>query len=814
MVISGNYKINSIYLVRFIAVSLMVLFTASNLLSQSIFVYNQQTGSPISDVVIFNNDKSKTGLTNIMGMVDISQFTENEEINFQHPSFLTVQLVKSNIAVLHFKVPLNEKLINLEEVIVSASKWETKSNEIPNKIEQIERKDIIFNNPATSADMIAGGNQVFVQKSQLGGGSPMIRGFAANKILLVVDGVRMNNAIYRSGNLHNVLQTDVNSIESTEIIFGPGTNIYGSDALGGVIDIHTLKPEFSYGDKMVGSGYALARISTADFERTLSSNFNFSNKKWAFMANISYSKFDDLKMGSIHNDYNLRHDYIDIIDGNDTIIQNSDPQIQRFSGYSQLSFMTKIRHRYSKYVDWDYSLLLTTSSGVPRYDRLLQKSDGVLKYSLWNYEPQQWLMNKLSVNMHNNASFYDNAVITFAYQNVKEGRTDRKYKSDWLRKREEQVNIFSLNTDFDKILSEGNFVYYGLEFVYNNVASSGLKENIITDAEEIISSRYPDGGTNFFQSGAYVSYKKNISSIPITILAGTRLSYVSLKSKFNDTTFYQLPYTEISINNEAITGSVGMVYHPDDWQFNINLSSGFRAPNLDDVAKIFDSEPGNVIVPNENLKPEYLYNIDIGIIHKFSDVAKLEITAFYSYLVDAMVRRDFTLNGQDSIMYDGELSKVQAVVNTGSATIYGASAVFDIKIIKNIALNTILTTIVGEDNTGEPLRHAPPLYGGTKLTFEQNRLKMVVGANYNAEISYSNLAPSERDKAYMYAMDANGNPYSPGWWTLNLTGSYAFNEKFITTFKIDNMMDYRYRTYSSGITAPGRNFILAVRYSF
>ena len=91
---------------------------------------------------------------------------------------------------------------------------------------------------------------------------------------------------------------------------------------------------------------------------------------------------------------------------------------------------------------------------------------------------------------------------------------------------------------------------------------------------------------------------------------------------------------------------------------------------------------------------------------------------------------------------------------------------------------------------------------------------MAVGVDYNAEIGFSNLAPSERDKAYLYATDANGKPYSPGWWTLNFMGSYAFNEKFITSFGLDNILDYRYRTYSSGITAPGRNFLIAFRYSF
>jgi len=783
-------------------------------ISQKVYIYNQQTGNPVSNVALFNADHSKNEISNNIGIVDISAFSDNDEITFQHPSYQPITLNKGAISSIKFKVPLNEKLVKLNEVVVSASKWETKANEIPNKIEKISRKEIILDNPATSADMISSGNQVFVQKSQLGGGSPMIRGFAANKILFVVDGIRMNNAIYRSGNLQNVLQADVNSIENAEIIFGPGTNIYGSDALGGVIDFHTLAPKFNSINKMATSGSALARMASANFERTINANVNIANDRWAFLASISYSKFGDQKMGSMQNDYNLRDEYVDIIDGNDSIIANSDPKVQKFSGYDQLSFVSKVGHKFSENVDWEYGLYLTTTSSVPRYDRLTQYSDGKLKYAVWNYEPQQWFMNRLTVNMHNNASWYDNATMTFGFQNVKEGRNDRKYKNNWLRKRKEQVNIFSFNTDFDKSMKNGHTLYYGIELVYNDVISEGIEENIVTNETNKISSRYPDGGTKFFQAGAYMSYKKNFTSIPLTFLAGMRYSFVSIESKFKDTTFYQLPYSSINLNNNAITGSIGLVYHPGEWQYNINLSSGFRAPNLDDVAKIFDSEPGNVVVPNENLKPEYLYNLDLGIIRKFDGIAKVEINAFYSYLVDAMVRSDFTLNGKDSIYYDGELSKVQAVINTGSATIYGASAIVNVRLAKNISFNTVATIMKGEDDNGDALRHVPPFYGSTGITFENGKLKLALSADYNGEMSYENMAPSERDKEYLYATDSNGDPYSPSWWTLNLNGTYSFSRSFLTSFGVDNIMDYRYRPYSSGIAAPGRNFIIAFRYTF
>lgn len=179
-----------------------------------------------------------------------------------------------------------------------------------------------------------------------------------------------------------------------------------------------------------------------------------------------------------------------------------------------------------------------------------------------------------------------------------------------------------------------------------------------------------------------------------------------------------------------------------------------------------------------------------------------------------MVRRDFQIDGKDSIMYDGEMSKVQAMVNTGYAQIYGLSFFFDFQIISTLKFSTTLTYTKGIDDDGYAMRHAPPLFGSTALVFERNLFKLALSANYNAEVSYQNLAPTERSKAYLYGTDVDGNPYAPAWWTLNLKGSYKFSKKFITTFGVENILDYRYRPYSSGITASGRNFIIAFRYSF
>lgn len=791
-----------------------LLFSGIVSFGQQIRVLDGQTGKAIPQVLIYNRSKNHSVLSNAQGKAELVGFGKQDTLIFQHPSYQIKQLSFSEISKHRFKVLLNEAFIDLNEVVVSANKWEENKNEIPNKIEQIKSRDILMNLPATSADMLAQSQMVFVQKSQLGGGSPMIRGFAANRILFVVDGVRMNNAIYRSGNLQNILQADVNSIAAAEIIFGPGTNLYGSDALGGVMDLHLISPALNHEKAWKANGHVSGRLASAAFEKGLHVDLNLANNKVAFLTSVSVTDFNDLRMGKRGANRFVRNEYVTRIGNVDSIVQNAHPYIQKFSGYSQLNLMQKAKLSLPGKSSLDVGLYYSATSDVPRYDRLTQLSKGKPKYAEWYYQPQSWLMGRVGMHFHKKTVMYNQARIAVAFQQVQEGRNDRKYKHDALRSRVEKVNILSLNAQFNKDLGHGQQLFYGGQYDKNEVSSSGIETNIITGETDPVASRYPDGGTTSSQAGLYLSYKKVFKTIPLSLASGVRWSATSLSSDFIDTSYYHLPYTHIGIQNQAFTGNAGLVYYPGQWQLRMNLSSGFRAPNLDDVAKIFDSEPGNVVVPNEHLKPETLYNIDFGVKKSFGQKADVEITLFYSYLRNAMVRRDFQLNGHDSIVYDGQLSRVQAVVNAGYANIYGVSFETEIQLVKGLGVQSNLNFTKGKDDQGESLRHVPPLFGAVSLFYEQAGLRVDLGTVFNGQISYENLAPSEKDKAYLYALNNNGLPYSPAWWTLNLRLNYAFSEKLLAGLAIENIFDQAYRPYSSGISAPGLNVLFSLHYSF
>lgn len=790
-----------------------MLLPVVNVFPQTITVSDSEGAVPIPDVAILNPSKTILIYSNRSGKAEISAFTSEGMICFQHFSYERICLSISDIKNAGYKVSLTRKLFAIDEFVVSANRWEQSKSEVPNKISSILSPQIRFQNPQTAADLIANSDEVFIQKSQLGGGSPMIRGFATNRILIVVDGVRMNNAIYREGNIQNIISIDPAVIESAEIIFGPGASIYGSDALGGVMDFHTKKALLSTGEKLFIKADAYTRYSSADKEKTGHLDFSIGSGKVAFLSSISYSDFGNLRMGSKGDTTYLRKEYAININGKDTVIANPDKRDQIFSGYNQINTMNKLRFRISDKIDLVLTNHFSELSNVPRYDRLIQYKSGTLRYGDWYYGPQVWMMNNIQLTLSGKTKLYDEARIIAAQQSYKESRHDRSFGKSSVNEQFEKVGIFSFNADLDKKLKDENqLIYYGIEMVYNNIKSDANTRDIITGVITPAGSRYPNGKNIYSSISAYIGYKNNLSE-RLTFNTGLRYNHVTLNSTIADNSYYSFPDTTIYISNGALTGAAGIVYRPEkNFRINFNGSTGFRAPNLDDAGKIFDSAPGVVVVPNPDLKPEYAFNADLGLSKDFGKFLHLEITGFYTYLNDAMVRGDFLFNGEDSIMYKGTLSKVEAMVNTSYANVYGVSVILQANLTNNLMLKSSLNITEGEEKGGVPLRHSTPIFGATHLVYERPAFKADLYSVYNGAKPFSKMAPSEVEKAYMYATDKDGNPWSPGWYTINFKVSYNISKWFILNGGVENIFDNRYRPYSSGIVSPGRNYIISLRF--
>ena len=793
-----------------------VLLLAASSQAQVLTIQDQVTHQPLPMVTILSKSPQLTAITDAKGQAAIAAFQEADSIYIHYVGYKNEVYTYAQLREKRFKLFLAESNISLDAVVISATRWQQEKRDVPNRILTISPKEIMLQNPQTAGDLLGQSGEVFIQKSQLGGGSPMIRGFATNRVLLTVDGVRMNTSIFRSGNLQNVISLDPFAIERTEVLFGPGSVIYGSDAIAGVMSFYTISPKLSSDEKAQINGNAVGRWSSANAEKTGHFDISIGLKKWAFVTSATYTDFDDLKMGSNGPEEYLRPTYVETINGIDETVPNPDPLVQVPTGYNQFNLMQKIR--FKPHANWDisYGFHYSTTSDNPRYDRLIRQRGENLRSAEWYYGPQVWMMNNLSATHTAEKKAYDKLSLNLAQQFFKESRHDRDFENAIRFNRTEKVNAFSATLDLEKSLGEKHALFYGAEVIYNKVNSTGEDEDITTGSIVPGPARYPNGA-EWSSYAAFLTYHYKASE-RLAIQTGARYNHFLLNAAFDDT-FYAFPFTSANINAGALTGSAGVVYSPyPTLQLSTNLSTGFRSPNVDDVGKVFDSSPGSVVIPNPDLKSEYAYNVDVSVAKTFGDVLKVDATAFYTYLDDALVRRDFTLNGQDSINYAGELSQVQAMQNAAHANVWGVQAGAEVKLPAGFGLSGRFNYQKGEeeleDGSRAPLRHASPIFGATHFTYTRNRFKADVYAVYNGEVSNARLAPEEQEKDYMYAIDENGNPYSPSWTTLNFKALYQLTDYLMVNAGVENITDQRYRPYSSGIVAPGRNFILSLRASF
>lgn len=788
--------------------------------AQTITVVDKTTQQTLPGVAVYTNNAPSTMATNVKGEIDAAGFKSADSIYFRHIGYETAVYSYQQLASMKFKIELTETNISLGEVIVSANRWEENQIETPNRIEKITMREVAFQNPQTSADLLGTSGYAYIQKSQLGGGSPILRGFATNRIMLVVDGVRMNNAIFRTGNLQNVISLDAASMESTEILFGPGAVMYGSDAIGGVMDFHTLHPNLSDSTgKLLFTGNAFGRHSTANKEKTGHIDFNIGLKKFAFVTSFSYSDYDDLKTGSEGNSYFLRPSYVETFNGIDSMIVNVEPSVQVQSGYSQINAIQKIHFKPNESWDIDYAFHYSETSDVPRYDRLTldDNEDGVLDNAVWYYGPQKWMMNRLGITHTKENKLYNQLRIVAAIQNYEESRHDRRFNNAKLRNQTETVDALSFNLDLDKKIGEKATLFYGAEVVHNSIGSVANRMHIETNEVEPTNTRYPDGST--WQSyGAYLNLKYKLA--PKWIMnTGLRYSYYMIKADF-DTSLFPFPFVHAENNNGAFNGCLGFVYSPDEtWQVYMNGSTGFRAPNIDDIGKVFESEPGSVVVPNPDLEPEYAYNAEIGTAKTFDNFLKADFALYYTLLDNALARRNFQYNGQDSILYDGELSQVQAIQNITKAYVYGIQAGVELNFGMGIGLSSNISYQYGEEQSEDsliyyPKSHLPPLFGSTHLTYQRKNFKFDLYVDYNANLEYEDLALSERNDDAPYAKNASGLPFVPAWYTLNFKAGWYISKYLSINLGVENITDQLYRPYASGISAPGINFIAALKVKF
>ncbi|MBE7629218.1 TonB-dependent receptor [Tenacibaculum piscium] len=841
---------------------LFFLFTSLVLFSQKLTLIDAKTGKAIDGVAVYNKNKTKSAISSVAGFVNISEFKKEEILIFSHVSYADFQEKKAVLKKNNYQVYLSKHTEQLDEIIVSVFKNKEKTNRIAEQIAVVSLQDIQKISPQTSADLLANIAGIKVQKSQFGGGSPVLRGMESNRVLLVVDGVRMNNAIYRKGHLQNSITVNPNLLERTEVVFGPSSVIYGSDALGGVIHYYTKTPKLfkvsnqnknenksknkskNSSKKSTIKASHFLRYSSVNNEVTNSITAELQFEKWASLTNISHSNFEDLKMGKNRthgfDNWGKVFFYSDNLNGNYTENpkKNTNVNLQKNTGFHQTDFLQKFFVPLSKNTDFKLNIQYSTSSDIPRFDKLTALKDGGLKFAEWYYAPQNRVLISSQLDINPKKKWLEKGTIILAYQNIEESRIQRKFGSLKRSYKHENVNVFSINTDFTVPLAKKRDLAYGFELTYNDVNSkaygkilkinntnnSEIRNNSIGFEDDfIVQSRYPDGGSNYFSSAMYLDYRQDISRNS-TLNTGIRCTNTQLNAHWKNQKFIKLPSNDIHLENTAVTATAGYVYKPaENWQLNTVFSSGFRSPNIDDVGKVREKN-GEVTVPNIYLKPEHAYNAELGA-QKYFNHKKFRIGAniYYTLLNNYIYREAFILGEKDTILYQEELTNIVANVNKGNAYITGGTLSYQGQISENWkTLGTITYTKGRAYDTNLPLSSIPPLFGRFELNYFNEKFETGANFIFNAkkDISKYNLEEGIDNQQQTPVVnqditkDIDSYYGSPSWVTLGLYAKYIVNSNVTIQTQCSNLLDAHYKEFASGISASGRNISVSLVTNF
>ena len=780
--------------------------------SQEIKLLNSY-GAPLKNKsVLIHHHHTDTLKTNRKGIIKINDKTNFDSITvIEHQTTISKKTIIANdkeLIIPAYKIgalpEFETQTINNAHILNSLKEFDH---------ETISNNDILSSDFSTSADILLLTHGVTIQKSQGGGGSPIIRGFEANRILLMVDGVRMNNAIYRSGHIQNSLTIDPFIIEDCNVIYGPSAVSFGSDAIGGVVNYATIKPLVSNSkDSVYEKIRFISRFNHGADELTNHIDFNIGKQKWASFSSITFKQFGDITMGNNrthgYQDWGKVYHYVDNQFGFDSLITNFNPNKQVGVGYDQIDLTQKILFKPNRHVEIMLNSQWSSSTKIQRFDQLNNyTSSETPQFAQWEYGPQKRWMNSINFNWNKSNLLFDELNGNASYQQVEESRYLRLFNAEIQENNIENIQISGFTINANKFFLDNLTLSYGGELYVNKLNSVGQQKNINTNLISPHFSRYPSGGSNMFMQGYYSMLR--LQKEKYSLVSGIRSSINNVFGQFNDSLLTN-SFDDINTANQSLNGSIHFSYYPNEkTKYNVAISTGFRTPNIDDLGKVFIKD-FFITVPNNNLIPEYAYNGTIGIIKslKLSNWGNINIrlTGFGTILDNMITKDDYYLNGSPTLNWNGENYTVIANQNEESGLVYGFNHALDISINSfqfQYALNYTKGFITSNLT---PIGHIPPLTGNIYLNYNKNKCSFSLFSFFNGTKKIADFGTGNVDNP----LEATPEGY-PSWYTLNAKVSLKINTQIRLAMSVNNLLDVHYKTFASGISAPGRNYCLTIR---
>jgi len=737
-------------------------------------VHDAVTGAPLIATNVFLRGSMRGAFTDREGRFIISNLPPLEDqlvaSHFGYREYEAAISIDEGETI-HVEIVLMPETLEMERVTVTAHR-RSESEFRTQKAVSVEDEVAIDNRSASStADALREMPGILIQKTTAGHGAPIIRGLIGNDILLLYNGVRLNRPTIRPGGNQYLNTVDAEALQRIEVVRGPGSVLYGSDAIGGMVNMITHPPAFTGGEFVLRPKFS-TRYTSADNGRTVHLGLQAAGARFSAQAGVTARSIGNLDPGGE--------------------IPVHDP-----TGYDDLGIHVITAFRLSEQQTIRADLLHVRQSEVPRYD---QYASG--NFETYLYEPQDRFLGMVEYTHRNPLPWLSTLEWNLSYQREHEGRLQRTTGSSTLVTDDDILNTIGTFLQCTALTSPRHTLRWGLEYYHDTVQSARTEST--PDTSFATRGAFPDGAS-YSQFGVFFS--DNFTPGPATdITVGIRMSRIGLDARIEDPTGHIVPH-EDSFQN--LTGNIGISHRLKPWLNLVGtISRGFRAPNFNDTVVLKVSNSG-VDVPSPGLTPENSTNFELGAKIEWNG-SDIETWVYRTSIRDLIVRTAGLYRGESWIDMNGngledEGEQFQKKINSARAYIQGAEFQGRWALRPEWTLRTNLFVTYGENITAaEPMRRIPPLMGLLGIIWQREEM--------SAEIFLRAAADQRRLSADDIAdtrIDPGG---TPGWSDWNLRGSRGFGPVRLSV-TLGNIFDHAYREHGSGVYNPGRHVVVSINWN-
>jgi len=699
---------------------------------------------------------------------------------FAHLILLFLAACTTNPLALFGQEPVDPPQM-LETTVISATRVATDPLETPNALDLIDQRELRLDRaPRTLPEALAETPSVIVQKTAHGQGSPYIRGFTAFRNLLQVDGVRLNHAAFRDGPNQYWNTVDPFSASRLEVVKGPGSVLYGSDAVGGTVSVFTFDPERPVEPALYYRGSSAERSHTLRAEAGHALEVGEPGGNLLRLeGGFTFKDYGDLEGGSeVGRQRDTGYDERDW-DARAALMLGDAPA----DGYVLLSHQSVDQndvprtHRTIYGIDWE---------GLEVGSELQRDLDQNRELTTLQIRKERWYAG-LSLHQH-------------------EEERDR-VRGDGRR----DVQGFDLDSygAFLQLQPDDHWVL-GADVYLDEVDS--FRDDFNADGSFNGSSiQGPVGDdASYLTLGAYAQYKWMVHE-DVDILLGGRASYAEA-----DVDVFEDPVSgepsSLERDFDAVVGSARALWRMDEGLTAFaGVSQGFRAPNLSDLTRLDSARSNEIETPSPDVEPEHFLSTEIGVKLRRGGVSG-SLAAYLTSIDDLIVR---TPTGRE---VDSEFEVTKR--NAADGEVYGIELDGQVELGSDWVARGFIAWQDGEadafpssapESVREPISRLMPTTGllALRRQFFSSRGDWWIEGAVRAAEKADRL--SSRDKADTQRIPPGG---TPGYAVGDVRVGWDPTDRVSVSLAVENLGDEDFRVHGSGVNEPGRNVILSTQVRF